>query len=90
MLQLLKKHRKSWPFKEPVDPKKLNIPDYYETIVLPMDLATVEKRLYGLSYTNMSDFANDIRLIWSNAETFNGPNNDITVIARQLRDLFEK
>jgi hypothetical protein len=73
-----------------VDPKKLNIPDYYDTIILPMDLGTVEKRLYNQNYNNMSDFANDIRLIWSNAETFNGPTNDVTIAARQLRDLFEK
>jgi len=90
ILKLLKKQRKAWPFKKPVDPKKLNIPDYYETIVLPMDLGTVEERLYNQNYNNMSDFANDIRLIWSNAETFNGPNNDVTIAARQLRELFEK
>jgi len=90
LLQLLKKQRKAWPFKEPVDPKKLNIPDYYETIVLPMDLRTIENKLYNQTYHNMSDFANDIRLIWSNAETFNGPTNDVTLLARQLRELFEK
>jgi len=90
ILQILKKQRKAWPFKEPVDSKKLNIPDYYETIILPMDLRTVEKKLFEQSYNNMSDFANDVRLIWSNAETFNGPTNDITLLARQLRELFEK
>jgi hypothetical protein len=90
ILQILKKHRKAWPFKEPVDVKKLNVPDYYEMIVLPMDLRTVEKKLYNQTYNNMTDFANDIRLIWANAETFNGPTNEVTLMARQLRQLFEK
>jgi len=90
ILQILKKHRKAWPFKEPVDEKKLNVPDYYELIVLPMDLRTVEKKLFNQTYNNMTDFANDVRLIWANAETFNGPTNEVTLMARQLRALFEK
>lgn len=90
LLKMLKKEKKIWPFKHPVDPKKLNIPEYYETISLPMDLKTIEKKLINNSYTNMSDFANDVRLIWSNAETFNGPDNDVTLLARNFRELFEK
>jgi len=90
LLKMLKIQKKVEPFKERVDPKKLNVPDYYETIVMPMELSTVERRLYIHMYTNMTQFANDIRLIWSNAETFNGPNNDITALAIKFRELFEQ
>jgi len=55
-----------------------------------MDLRTVEKKLFNQTYNNMTDFANDVRLIWANAETFNGPTNEVTLMARQLRALFEK
>jgi len=37
----------------------------------------------------MNDFANDIRLIWSNAETYNGPDQLVTTMAYQLREIFE-
>jgi len=55
-----------------------------------MDLSTVEEKLQSQSYRNMSDFANDIRLIWSNTETYNGRDHLVTTMAHQLRDIFEK
>jgi hypothetical protein len=38
---MLKNHKTAWPFKEPVDPVALNIPNYFEIIKEPMDLQTV-------------------------------------------------
>ncbi len=32
ILHMLKNHKTSWPFKEPVDPIVLNIPNYFEII----------------------------------------------------------
>jgi len=55
-----------------------------------MDLSTVEGKLQNQSYRNMSDFANDIRLIWSNTETYNGRDHLVTTMAHQLREIFEK
>jgi len=89
MVKLLKNHKHAWPFAEPVNPEKLNIPDYHIYVSLPMDLSTVEGKLYNQNYRNMNDFANDIRLIWSNAETYNGPDHLVTTMAYQLREIFE-
>ena len=38
-------HSQSWPFKEPVDHVKLNIPTYPEIVKSPMDLLTVKTKL---------------------------------------------
>jgi hypothetical protein len=41
VLRQLMKHEHAWPFNEPVDPIKLEIPDYPLIIKNPMDLGTV-------------------------------------------------
>ncbi|OQR81493.1 phosphatidylserine synthase, partial [Thraustotheca clavata] len=38
-------HELAWPFLEPVDPVKLNIPTYFQIIERPMDLGTINTRL---------------------------------------------
>jgi hypothetical protein len=44
-LKKLMTHRFGWVFNEPVDPIKLNIPDYFKIITKPMDLGTIRSRL---------------------------------------------
>jgi hypothetical protein len=38
-MKTLLDHENSWPFRKPVDPKK--VPDYYDVIKEPMDLEKV-------------------------------------------------
>lgn len=42
LLNSLWKHQHAWIFHEPVDPIKLNIPDYKDIVKQPMDLGTVK------------------------------------------------
>lgn len=42
MINTLWKHNQAWIFHEPVDPKKLNIPDYFDIIKQPMDFGLVK------------------------------------------------
>ena len=44
---------------------------------------------YGV-YQNADEFADDVRLVWSNCEKYNGPDHYITNAANSLRKLFEK
>lgn len=42
ILKKLKKSLYSWPFKQPVDPKLLGIPEYFNIVLEPIDLKTIE------------------------------------------------
>ena len=58
-------------FLRPVDPKKLQIPDYFTIIKTPMDLGTIKKRLDSKYYHSFLAVEEDIRLVWINAKMYN-------------------
>lgn len=78
-------------FEEPVDPEKLNLPDYREVIKNPMDLGTVKKQLESAKhYFEIERFAADVKLTFDNALKYNPPGQDIHKIAKDMKDLFLK
>jgi hypothetical protein len=44
------KHPSGWPFNEPVDIVKLEIPDYFDIVKRPMDFGTVKSNLNSNKY----------------------------------------
>lgn len=90
LLNRLMSHQYGWLFNEPVDVVKLNIPDYFNVIKHPMDLGTVKSSITSGKYSNPIDFADDVRLTFSNAMTYNPPGNDVHGIALALSKAFEK
>eukprot|EP00312_Isochrysidales_sp_CCMP1244_P042818 CAMPEP_0202757608 /NCGR_PEP_ID=MMETSP1388-20130828/16482_1 /ASSEMBLY_ACC=CAM_ASM_000864 /TAXON_ID=37098 /ORGANISM="Isochrysis sp, Strain CCMP1244" /LENGTH=111 /DNA_ID=CAMNT_0049425507 /DNA_START=41 /DNA_END=372 /DNA_ORIENTATION=+ len=77
-------------FLAPVDPVALNIPDYPTVITHPMDLGTVEQRLDRKEYTDAGGFVRDMRLVWSNAITYNPVGTPVHAAAAALSAEFEK
>ena len=71
ILQALKKHAACIPFLHPVDPVKLNIPDYFTIIKEPMDISKVEERLANKKYKTTDQFRNDVRKVWDNSLRYN-------------------
>ena len=90
VLKSLTSHRYSWVFSKPVDPVALNIPDYFTIISEPMDLGTIKSKLEKNIYSSIEEFATDVRLTFSNAMTYNPPNNDVHLMAKELSKVFEK
>jgi hypothetical protein len=88
--------RKLWskkecaPFRQPVDPIKLGIPDYFKYISRPMDLGTVKMKLQRREYATPMEACEDIRLIWRNCATYNQPGNVVRQWGDQLADIWEK
>lgn len=78
------------PFLEPVDPVKLNIPQYFDIIKHPMDLSTIKNKLNSGQYANRIQFNDDVRLMLSNCFTFNPPGNFVHNEGKQLEKVYEK
>ncbi|GAA5926853.1 hypothetical protein JCM3775_007059 [Rhodotorula graminis] len=74
----------SGPFLQKV--RKADVPDYYDVIKRPMDLATLLKKVKQQSYRTKKAFAEDLDLIWSNCLHYNShPSHPLRASAEALR-----
>ncbi|KAK2995563.1 hypothetical protein RJ640_014960 [Escallonia rubra] len=89
ILGRLMSHPVGWVFSNPVDPVRLNIPDYLSVISKPMDLGTIKANLEKDVYLRAEDFAADVRLTFSNAMLYNPPSNGVHLMARTLSEIFD-
>ncbi|XP_044503170.1 transcription factor GTE4-like isoform X2 [Mangifera indica] len=89
LLEKLMKHKHGWVFNAPVDAKALGLHDYFAIIKHPMDLGTVKSRLNKNWYKSPKEFAEDVRLTFHNAMTYNPKGQDVHVMAEQLLKIFE-
>jgi len=58
-----------WPFEKPVDANVFT--DYYTIIRQPIHIEEIEKKVSSCAYGTVMTFVNDIRLLRSNAFTYN-------------------
>ncbi|KAK4758931.1 hypothetical protein SAY87_020232 [Trapa incisa] len=90
LLEKLMKHQYGWVFNSPVDVNGLGLLDYYSIIKHPMDLGTVKMKLGTNKYMNMKEFADDVRLTFNNAMTYNPKGQDVHYMAETLLKIFEE
>ncbi|XP_068500005.1 transcription factor GTE4 isoform X1 [Phaseolus vulgaris] len=90
LLEKLMKHKHGWVFNTPVDVEGLGLHDYFDIIPHPMDLGAVKSRLNKNLYKSPKEFAEDVRLTFRNAMTYNPKGQDVHVMAEQLSDVFEE
>ncbi|PON35370.1 Bromodomain containing protein [Parasponia andersonii] len=90
LLEKLMKHKHGWVFNEPVDALGLGLHDYHTIITQPMDLGTIKSRLSKNWYKSPKEFAEDVRLTFRNAMTYNPPGQDVHIMADQLAKIFEE
>lgn len=76
-------------FREPVDWRALDLHDYPVIIKKPMDLNTIKKNVMGGHYQREEDAAEDIRLIFINAMTYNAPGSRVYANAKSLSEYWE-
>ncbi|KAE8610634.1 hypothetical protein XENTR_v10012190 [Xenopus tropicalis] len=88
VLKALWRHHFSWPFQQPVDAAKLNLPDYYQIIKNPMDLSTIRKRLEYNYYSKALDCIQDFNTMFTNCYIYNKPGDDIVVMSQELEKVF--
>ncbi|KAL6561782.1 hypothetical protein OROMI_017383 [Orobanche minor] len=90
LLERLMKHKHGWVFNEPVNAKAMGLVDYDDIIKHPMDLGTIKTRLSRNWYKSPRDFADDVRLVFRNAMTYNPKGQDVHIMAEQLSQIFEE
>ncbi|KAG5387490.1 hypothetical protein IGI04_038960 [Brassica rapa subsp. trilocularis] len=90
LLERLMKHKHGWVFNTPVDVKGLGLHDYFTIIEHPMDLGTVKSTLTNNMYKSPREFAEDVRLTFHNAMTYNPPGQDVHIMAQVLLQMFEE
>ncbi|XP_068912588.1 bromodomain-containing protein 3-like isoform X5 [Tenebrio molitor] len=88
VLKAVWKHHFAWPFRQPVDAKKLNLPDYHQIILTPMDLGTIKKRLDNNFYTSGKECIQDFNTMFTNCYVYNKPGEDVVVMAQTLEKVF--
>ncbi|XP_030763893.1 bromodomain-containing protein 3-like isoform X5 [Sitophilus oryzae] len=88
VLKAIWKHQFVWPFQQPVDAKKLNLPDYHKIIKQPMDLGTIKKRLENNYYWSGKECIQDFNTMFTNCYVYNKPGEDVVVMAQTLEKVF--
>lgn len=79
----------SLPFRQPVDPELLQIPDYYTIIKKPMDLSTIKRKLDTGVYSDPWQYVDDVRLMFDNAWLYNKKNSKVYKFATKLSEIFD-
>lgn len=79
----------AWPFYKPVDAEILGLHDYHDIINKPMDLGTVKQKMDERVYKTATEFAEDVRLIFTNCYKYNPPDHDVVTMGRKLQEIFE-
>lgn len=77
-------------FRNPVDWKAMNLPDYPEIIKKPMDLGTIRKGIESNKYDSVESIATDIRLVWTNCMLYNRDGSEYYHLADTFAKSFEE
>ncbi|KAK7096829.1 CREB-binding protein-like isoform X2 [Littorina saxatilis] len=87
--KLYRQDPESLPFRQPVDPVLLAIPDYYDIVKKPMDLATVKRKLDTGQYNYPWEYVNDVWLMFDNAWLYNRKTSRVYKYCSKLAEVFE-
>ncbi|KAK2114952.1 Bromodomain containing protein 3 [Saguinus oedipus] len=88
VVKTLWRHQCAWPFHQPVDAIKLNLPDYHQIIKHPMDMGTIKKRLENNYYWSASECMRDFNTMFTNCYTYNKPTDETVRMAQALEKTF--
>ena len=72
----------SYPFLKPVDPKE--VPDYYDIVKKPMDMTTMERKLFAGAYGSPKELVMDLQLIYNNCHKYNKEDSIYVRAAKEM------
>ncbi|KAI1884445.1 hypothetical protein AGOR_G00226470 [Albula goreensis] len=87
---LYRQDPESLPFRQPVDPMLLGIPDYFDIVKNPMDLSTIKRKLDTGQYQEPWQYVDDIWLMFNNAWLYNRKTSRVYKYCSKLAEVFEQ
>uniref|UniRef100_A0A670Y0H9 histone acetyltransferase n=1 Tax=Pseudonaja textilis TaxID=8673 RepID=A0A670Y0H9_PSETE len=87
---LYRQDPESLPFRQPVDPQLLGIPDYFDIVRNPMDLSTIKRKLDTGQYQEPWQYVDDIWLMFNNAWLYNRKTSRVYKYCSKLAEVFEQ
>mmetsp|Transcript_25257 Transcript_25257/g.44891 ORF Transcript_25257/g.44891 Transcript_25257/m.44891 type:complete len:1240 (-) Transcript_25257:53-3772(-) len=88
LLLVVKRHKYGTIFSEPVP---TTVAGYHDVIKEPMDLGTVENRMFtDIKGYDVKAFERDMQLIWANAMKFNPAAHPVHEMAATLKAIFDE
>ncbi|XP_074038438.1 CREB binding protein nejire isoform X4 [Leptinotarsa decemlineata] len=88
--KLFRQDPESIPFRQPVDPQTLGIPDYFEIVKRPMDLSTIKRKLDIGQYADPWEYVDDVWLMFDNAWLYNRKTSRVYRYCTKLSEVFEQ
>lgn len=85
ILYIIGNERDSIHFQRPIS--EADNPFYRDFISKPMDLSTIKAKLTSGAYRVLSEFADDLRLIFKNCYTYNEDDSKYSIAARRLEEI---
>ncbi|THX14947.1 hypothetical protein D6D13_02518 [Aureobasidium pullulans] len=77
------------PFRVPVDPVALNLPNYFDVITHPMGISTITRKLEAGAYESADRFWHDFDLMLQNCFLFNPAENEVHRRGKSLQEEFD-
>ncbi|XP_048847008.1 LOW QUALITY PROTEIN: CREB-binding protein-like [Brienomyrus brachyistius] len=87
---LYRQDPESLPFRQPVDPTVLGIPDYFDIVKNPIDLSTIKRKLDTGQYQEPWQYVDDIWLMFNNAWLYNRKTSRVYKYCSKLAEVFEQ
>lgn len=78
------------PFRQPVDPTNLGIPDYFDIVKRPMDLSTIKRKLDTGMYQDPWEYVDDVWLMFDNAWLYNRKTSKVYRYCTKVSKYFNK
>ncbi|CAB1338236.1 unnamed protein product [Coregonus sp. 'balchen'] len=86
---LYRQDPESLPFRQPVDPHLLGIPDYFDIVKTPMDLSNIKRKLDTGQYQEPWQYVDDIWVMLNNAWLYNRKTSRVYKYCSKLAEVFE-
>lgn len=90
MLMTLSRNSQAWIFQEPVNVEALDIPDYLTIVKKPMDFGTIKTKIKEQKYANISEFMEDMELVFYNCKLYNGEHNAVGQMGKSVHDEYKR